>query len=998
MNLDAYRLIRLSHAEIASARAAFARLRLEHGAQAGVALQELAREDETAYHTQRLSAGSFQDRVHLGKRLAAARMMEHWLANGFGADDNLFPELVTLGTQQTDPKEVAADQQLRRHIFAAMIDAVLEAKQQKGEDHDVATAVLAELSDLAGESGMTELRKMLHDAQHLGLEPAATYMLGLQVEQEVWLSHFVTPRVSGVQNLGWEVSGVSRRSGKTRWRNNVTGEYRYQEMEPGTRVRKQRSAEIAEHHMQNIHQQRDVLADHLDELGKHLPSMSVKQLRQWRGVLGAWRVKGGSLKEGMVKAIHEYAKGMVQQHHQREQAHNEIMGRAPEQPKGTQPLPPHPDESVVNNVDLKATPEQKVQQLVKMTAENKPRVDAFLKGLDAKFGTVSKSNIKLPERILEKSKRPSILAKKPWFDVEHIRDSFRFKTVLPDITKLPDVIQHMESELGAEVLKRDVDKFLQPLEWGWRIVAFDLKMPNGQMVEYYLPVKEMEDAKAHGHVIFERWRNKDLKTLSRAEKLAYKKDIDESRGHYQKAFDGYLARSGNTESAVRASLAKAAASPDEAAKNSSAVSDSGKANPSTQEPLTREAAKPSSSMTQARPSEAREPVADIGKPSTGIVPPVGSPSSSSPAAVPSSAKPLTREEKLAKIKGDRAKLKPSAGPSAADKLRAQNDVYQKHLQDVKAEASAGIEKSKAFMDKWKMSNPQDAWEREAKARMNAELNAPKSGPPAPDANTGIINPKPSGVPGIVSGAKEIPAKASEGGFDAAAWDKREKEIAQRVEESKKAGNRHLDGPNHVETTRGKTVRSIRDGSTGTVVTAFNDGSVLVDWADEESARQNNARPEKIKEGRKERTVWRNHILPSDAHEFVVEKPAAAPASTVAQPAGKHPIRDLYDRAGDTSIPSEKVEETLGQLDKMPKSELLPLAEEMELSGMKSRSATEIRKQIKMKVLDRRSGAQREGMIEDRGAEADAKNAAAMTREEKLAKIRSNLAAVRAGKV
>jgi hypothetical protein len=109
-------------------------------------------------------------------------------------------------------------------------------------------------------------------------------------------------------------------------------------------------------------------------------------------------------------------------------------------------------------------------------------------------------------------------------------------------------------------------------------------------------------------------------------------------------------------------------------------------------------------------------------------------------------------------------------------------------------------------------------------------------------------------------------------------------------------------------------------------------------------------------------------------------PAGSPDGTGGQftgpggASGKHPIRHLYDRAGDVSIPHEHVQATLAALDEMSKAELLKLADEMELAGMKNKTATHIRKQIEMKVLDRRSGAQRQAMIEDHGEQADRTNA------------------------
>jgi hypothetical protein len=213
------------------------------------------------------------------------------------------------------------------------------------------------------------------------------------------------------------------------------------------------------------------------------------------------------------------------------------------------------ESSIANPIDGNASPEEQLRQLRRLTDENEPLVDAALKELDTRFGTESKSNRKTPEAILAKAARPSILATKPWHTIRHVRDSFRFKTVLPDVTRLPEILEFLEANLGATILKRDVKKFLKPGAWGWRIAVFDLRMPNGQLVEYYLPVKEMEEAKKAGnHELFEKWRNRDLSRMSLAEYEQLKQAQKTSYDAYQRAFDNYLERSGNSLSDILASL------------------------------------------------------------------------------------------------------------------------------------------------------------------------------------------------------------------------------------------------------------------------------------------------------------------------------------------------------------------------------------------------------------------------------------------------------------
>lgn len=140
------------------------------------------------------------------------------------------------------------------------------------------------------------------------------------------------------------------------------------------------------------------------------------------------------------------------------------------------------DEQITNSIDLEASTEEKIRQLQELSKQYQPIIASFLQEIDSKYGTESKTGMKEPEKIAQKANRPSIKEKKPWRDLEHIRDSFRFKTVLKDIDDLPRIAEAMK-EKGFEVIKSDTDKVLEPGPWGWRIVAFDIKMPNGQLVE-----------------------------------------------------------------------------------------------------------------------------------------------------------------------------------------------------------------------------------------------------------------------------------------------------------------------------------------------------------------------------------------------------------------------------------------------------------------------------------------------------------------------------------
>jgi len=211
-----------------------------------------------------------------------------------------------------------------------------------------------------------------------------------------------------------------------------------------------------------------------------------------------------------------------------------------------------PESLIMNPIDPKASQEEKVQQLQKLSAENEPVVSEFIKEVDADLGTSSKFSYKDPEKIIEKANRPSIKSQKQWHDVEHVRDSFRFKTVIDNTDQLRDVYDKI-NEKGLEIVKVDTEKMLTPKEWGWRFVGFDLKMANGQLVEYYLPIKELEAAKKINHKAFELWRNATPEYL-KANQVKYAKALQKSNKIYNKAFQKYLKRVNQTEAEFSASF------------------------------------------------------------------------------------------------------------------------------------------------------------------------------------------------------------------------------------------------------------------------------------------------------------------------------------------------------------------------------------------------------------------------------------------------------------
>jgi hypothetical protein len=103
-----------------------------------------------------------------------------------------------------------------------------------------------------------------------------------------------------------------------------------------------------------------------------------------------------------------------------------------------------------------------------------------------------KHNFKTKEAILAKAERPGIKAVHPRFDVSHVRDAFRFKAVVYSFQDALNFMHAMDALLFSDglidkhVVKLDLEKLVSPKEFGWRFLAFDLRMLNGQLMECYI--------------------------------------------------------------------------------------------------------------------------------------------------------------------------------------------------------------------------------------------------------------------------------------------------------------------------------------------------------------------------------------------------------------------------------------------------------------------------------------------------------------------------------
>lgn len=176
-------------------------------------------------------------------------------------------------------------------------------------------------------------------------------------------------------------------------------------------------------------------------------------------------------------------------------------------------------------------------------------MEKFLKQIDAELGTESEISFKTPQDILGEANRPSIKETKEWFDVEHVRDSLRFKTPVENLNDLPKIVEHLKDS-GFEVVNLDLEKLLNPKARGWRTAAIDLRAPNGQLIEYQILPREMNEAGKIEHQIYKSIREKDVRKLTNEQRQQVLEMNNQARRVYSDAWEAYLRRTGQTKESI----------------------------------------------------------------------------------------------------------------------------------------------------------------------------------------------------------------------------------------------------------------------------------------------------------------------------------------------------------------------------------------------------------------------------------------------------------------
>jgi hypothetical protein len=203
------------------------------------------------------------------------------------------------------------------------------------------------------------------------------------------------------------------------------------------------------------------------------------------------------------------------------------------------------EDEIRNDIDFNASQREKVQALGTLSNKNKSDIDALGKSIDRAHNSVTEVNIKQSDRILDKANRPSIINEKPWFDVEHVRDSLRFRTSIQEFDNVEAIFDLLQSS-NIEFIKIDLLKMFSPKSFGWRCSVFDVFL-NGQIVEHYHSFAGLFQVNKNvAHEIFERWRNcNEEETTEKFEE--FREDLERSSAAFDEEWNKVLSRLKLTE-------------------------------------------------------------------------------------------------------------------------------------------------------------------------------------------------------------------------------------------------------------------------------------------------------------------------------------------------------------------------------------------------------------------------------------------------------------------
>ncbi|MBS1954501.1 MAG: hypothetical protein JST89_09950 [Cyanobacteria bacterium SZAS-4] len=203
--------------------------------------------------------------------------------------------------------------------------------------------------------------------------------------------------------------------------------------------------------------------------------------------------------------------------------------------------------NLTNAINPNLSPEEKAAALYLLGRQNMPMIEQLISKLKGEYPDLQfESGIKKFETGLSKVLRPG-----KEMQVENLGDTVRFKTVMDNFEDLPKFVKELK-DAGFKIINSD-DASGTSNDWkkgtGWRAINFSLLMPNGQIAEFQMSIKEFEAI--HGnHDDYNFTRAFDTKNATAKQRREYDERLERVMEKFDDAWKLHLKNTGKTEDQV----------------------------------------------------------------------------------------------------------------------------------------------------------------------------------------------------------------------------------------------------------------------------------------------------------------------------------------------------------------------------------------------------------------------------------------------------------------
>ncbi|MCB2049378.1 MAG: hypothetical protein KDE32_14305 [Novosphingobium sp.] len=183
-------------------------------------------------------------------------------------------------------------------------------------------------------------------------------------------------------------------------------------------------------------------------------------------------------------------------------------------------------------------PPGSIHKLAALRRKSLPQLKQVISRIESETGLPSEFNEKRNRVAKSKTERPVTLERYPWMTLAHLRDYLRFRTRLRSLANFIDVFTvfaKLQEEGRISIVKVDTAKLLSPGEFGWRMIATDIRLDSGLLVEHYMTFGDLIAMNEDWlHKVYERWRDKVVTNFGDAR--SRRRDAEFSCAGYREVF------------------------------------------------------------------------------------------------------------------------------------------------------------------------------------------------------------------------------------------------------------------------------------------------------------------------------------------------------------------------------------------------------------------------------------------------------------------------------